>query len=97
MASNSDRIMEKSRNFQIVYMQAAQTFVNIAQLRHYETGDFPATTLSHCRGAISLSPSLGSKEVVTISSACLESAAPTGVHRVHKNSFDVEGTVFQTF
>ena len=41
MASNSERIMEKSRNCQIIY--AGRT----NQLTNYETGDSPATILSH--------------------------------------------------
>ena len=41
MASNSEWIMEKSRNFQIIY--AGRTNLE----RHYGTGDSPAAILSH--------------------------------------------------
>ena len=76
-------------------MQAAQTFVNIAQLTSREaswnSGEVPpqspiAEVLFRCRFSWSGNDQLH-----------LESAAPTGVKRVHVNSLDVEGTVFQTF
>ena len=75
-------------------MWAAHTFVNIAQVnwpreRHYETGDFPATTLSHFRAVASAWS--GNDQL------WLESAAPAGVKWIHVNNLDVEGTVFQTF
>ena len=76
-------------------MWAAHTFVNIAQLTDHARGIMklgiprPATTLSHCRAVASAWS--GNDQL------CLESAAPTGVKRVHVNSLDVEGTVFQTF
>ena len=71
-------------------MWAAQTFVNIAQLTTRDAlcnWEFP--TLSHCRAVASAWS--GNDQL------CLESTAPTGVKRVHVNSFYVEGTVFQTF
>ena len=61
--------MEKSRNFQIIY--AGRTNLskenNWPREKQYETGDFPAATLT------------------------------IGVKRVHVNSPNVEGMVFQTF
>ena len=48
MASNSERIMEKSRHFQIIY--AGRTILSKQTKRpcerHYETRDSPTTTLS---------------------------------------------------
>ena len=35
--------------------------------------------------------------IISYPELCLKSAAPTGVKRVHINSVDVEGMVFQTF
>ena len=97
VSSNSARILGKSRNFQIVY--AGRT--NLC--KHCTTDHVRGmmkqwgspSTLSHCRGPISLSlPLAGSNEIVTISSAW-RVQPPTGVKRVHVNSLDVEGTVFK--
>ena len=103
MASNSERIKEKTQKFQIVYvghilfeMKVSKKFyvgrTNLCKhctTDHYKTGDSPATTLSYCRAVASAWS--GNDQL------CLESAAPTGVKRVPVNSIDVEGTVFQTF
>ena len=83
MASNSEQIKKKTRKFQIVY-------VGCTHLCKHCTTD-------HARGImkVEFSQPLHSPiaelslplEVVTISSAC----------RVHVNSLDVKGMVFQTF
>ena len=80
MASNSERIMEKSRNFQIAYVGCTNL------CKHCTTDhargimklprDFPATTLSHCRAVTSAWS--GNDQL------CLESAAPTGVKQARR-------------
>ena len=90
MASNSERIMEKSRNFQIVYVG--------------HTNHCKHCTTDHVKGImklrISQRPHSPIAELSTWSGndqLCFESAFPIGVNRVLLNSLDVEGTVFQTF
>ena len=73
-------------------MQVTQTFVNIAQLTMREAPwnwGFPShhtLVLQRCYFAVTSAWS-GNDQL------CLESAAPTGVKRVHVNSLDVEGMV----
>ena len=52
MASNSGRIKEKTRKFQIVYVGRTNLCIHCTT-DHYETGDSLATTLSHCRAVAS--------------------------------------------
>ena len=90
MASNSERIMEISRNFQIVYVGCTDLCkhcitdhaTGIMQLGISEPPHSPIAELSLLL------------EVGTISSAW---RVQTVVKRVHVNSLNVEGTVFQTF
>ena len=70
-------------------MWAAKTFVNIAQLTIMKL-EIPRSPHSPIARDVASAWS-GNDQL------CLKSAASTGVKRVHVNSIDVEGTVFQTF
>ena len=76
MASNSQRIMEKSRNFQIVY--AGRTNLSKHCTTDLARGIMKQwgrpTTLSYCRGPILLSLPLGTSQGGN-DQLCLESAA----------------------
>ena len=52
MATNSERIKETTRKFQIVNV-GRTNLCKHCTTGHYENGDSPATTLSHCRAVAS--------------------------------------------